>query len=128
MNEQDFKTANIEFRKVYLSDLGKIVNIYKKGTEPTAAGQLTADFGLPLIIATLHHEVIGFASAAINELEKTTLNSYCVTTFNDSFIGNELEEEGRKVLQSTFQNIAEDHTQLAQAIQRLIVWLNKCSI
>lgn len=127
MNAQDSKTTTIEFRKVYLSDLKAVINIYQKINMEPIAKELTSDFGLPLSVAIDNNEVIGVAFASINELGKVVLNAQVVKRFEDAAIGNRLESQAENILHSTFENIRKDHTPLKNSIQQLVSWLNKCA-
>lgn len=123
MNIEELNTTNIEFRKVYLSDLNAVLRIYKKEDK-----KLTAHFGLPLSVATENNEIIGFASASLNELNEMQLNAHCIKVSADSAIINRLKEQAKNVLHSTFENIENDRSQLKISIQQLVGWLNKCSV
>lgn len=127
MNAQDSKTTTIEFRKVYLSDLKAVINIYQKINMERTAKELTSDFGLPLSVAIDNNEVIGVAFASINELGKVVLNAQVVKRVEDAAIGNRLESQAENILHSTFENIRKDHTPLKNSIQQLVSWLNKCA-
>lgn len=127
MNAQDSKTTTIEFRKVYLSDLKAVINIYQKINMEPIAKELTSDFGLPLSVAIDNNEVVGVAFASINELGKVVLNAQVVKRFEDAAIGNRLESQAENILHSTFENIRKDHTPLKNSIQQLVSWLNKCA-
>ncbi|WEK21014.1 MAG: hypothetical protein P0Y49_07660 [Candidatus Pedobacter colombiensis] len=124
MNRQDHKTKDIEFRKVYLSDLNAVVTLYQ--SSQITATKLTTDFGLPLSIASQGNEIIGFGFASINKLGEVTLNSRCIKLADDLGIGNTLEEQAKKTLHSTFEDIRGDHTKLKHSIQKLVDWLNNC--
>lgn len=127
MNTQDAKTTTVEFRKVYLSDLKAVINIYQKISMEPIAKELTSDFGLPLSVAIDNDEVIGVAFASINESGKVVLNAQVVKRFEDDAIGNSLEAQAENILYSTFENIRTDHTPLKNSIQQLVSWLNKCA-
>lgn len=116
------------FRKVYLSDLSSLIKIYKKTNRTMADQQLTVHFGLPLSVATSDNEIIGFASAAINESDEMKLSSYGVKVLEDPYIGNRLEEQAESILHSTFENMGEDYSPLKHSINQLVGWLNKCSV
>ncbi|MCX2452567.1 hypothetical protein OQX61_14920 [Pedobacter sp. PLR] len=126
MNDQDPKNMNIEFRKVYLSDLNVLIRIYNNKTKQAASPQLTAHFGLPLTVAINNNVIIGFACASTNDLEELTLSSHCVN--DDVAIGNTLKAEAEKTLHATFSGIREDRTSLKHAIQHLLSWLNTCTV
>ena len=123
MNELNHKTRGVEFRKVYLSDLNAVMRLYQLSQRTTT--KLTADFGLPLSIASDGNEIIGYGFAAINQLGEVTLKSH-IKGVEELSMGCTLEEQAKKTLHSTFENAEEDHTKLKHAIQRLVDWLNNC--
>lgn len=134
MNEQNHRDTNLEFRKVYLSDMRSVINLYQK-TEtsifndqlrPDQAINLTADFGLPLSIVSEDKEVIGFAFAAINEQNEVVLNSRGLQQPDPSNIGNELIERAKRTLYATFGDLKDDNTKLKNSIHKLVDWLNTC--
>lgn len=127
MKAQDPKNTNIEFRKVYLSDLNVVIRIHQKMTNEPLTNQLTGDFGFPLSIAIDKNEVVGFAFASINELDEVVLNSHFVKEFDDVSIVNKLEGKAASILHSTFEQLKEDRMPLKNAIQQLIGWLNICA-
>lgn len=134
MNEQNHRDTNLEFRKVYLSDMRSVINLYQKtetsifnGQLPTdEAINLTADFGLPLSIVSEDKEVIGFAFAAINEQNEVVLNSRGLQQPDPSKIGNELIEQAKRTLYATFGDLQDDNTKLKNSIHKLVDWLNTC--
>lgn len=126
MNEREARITNIEFRKVYLSDLNSIINIYRKTDHIAVTKPLTIHFGLPLSVAVQQDEIIGFAAAVLDEHGQTKLNSYGINVLGDQSIGSELEEQAANILQATFEHIREDHSPLEHAIYQLTGWLNKC--
>jgi hypothetical protein len=117
------KTRNVEFRKVYLSDLNAVMRLYQLSQQ--TGTKLTADFGLPLSIASDGNEVIGYGFAAINQLGEVTLNSHCKVV-EDLSIGHTLEEQAKKTLHSTFENVGEDNAKFKHSVLRLVDWLNNC--
>lgn len=123
MNEQNHKTRGVEFRKVYLSDLNAVIRLYQ--SSQGSVTKLTADFGLPLSIASNGNEILGFGFAAIDQTGVVKLNSYC-KGIEDSSVGDILEEQAKKTLHSTFENTGENNAKLKEAIQRLVDWLNNC--
>lgn len=134
MNEQNHRDTNLEFRKVYLSDMRSVINLYQK-TEtsvfndqlpPDQAINLTADFGLPLSIVSEDKEVIGFAFAAINEQNEVVLSSRGLQKPEPSKIGNELIEQAKRTLYATFGDLQDDNTKLKNSIHKLVDWLNTC--
>ncbi|MNK20194.1 hypothetical protein D3C87_384290 [compost metagenome] len=123
MKEQNHKTNGIEFRKVYLSDLGAVMRLYQLSQQNTA--KLTADFGLPLSVASNGNEIVGYGFAAVNQLGEVTVKSHFKGA-EDLSMGCTLEEQAKKTLHSTFENAEEDHAKLKHVIQRLVDWLNNC--
>lgn len=124
MNEQNHRDTNLEFRKVYLSDMRSVINLYQ--LPQGKAIKLTADFGLPLSIVSEDNKVIGFAFASINELGEVVLNSRGVQQPDPSNIGHELIEAAKKTLYATFGDLQEDNTKLRNSIHKLVDWLNTC--
>ncbi|TCC88467.1 hypothetical protein FBD94_17720 [Pedobacter hiemivivus] len=123
MNEQSHKTRGVEFRKVYLSDLSAVMRLHQ--LSQGSITKLTADFGLPLSIAINGNEIIGYGFAAINQLGEVTLNSHCKVV-EDLSIGYTLEEQAKKTLHSTFENVGEDNAKFKSSVLRLVDWLNNC--
>lgn len=109
------------YRKVYLSDLRAVLNIYQEKGE-----KLTTHFGLPLAIAEHSNDVIGFASAKLNELEEVEFAFYYKNDVGHSEIQPMLEKWTRSTFNTTFAHSPEGGQKLKQASQRLTEWLNKC--
>lgn len=128
MNEQDPETTNTEFRKVQLSDLDAVINIYQSITKTLAADKTIVNFGLPLNVAIQNNELVGFAAAWIDETDKVKLRSYFTETFDHSAIESRLEEQAKSILYATFENIEEDHSSLKDSIDQLTGWLNNYSV
>ncbi|RQO65308.1 hypothetical protein DBR43_31175 [Pedobacter sp. KBW06] len=135
MKEHNHNSTNLEFRKVYLSDMRSVINLYQKTTERSVNNQqlpqdqtikLTADFGLPLSIVSDDKEVIGFAFATINEQDEVVLNSRGLQQHIPSSIGDELIEEAKRTLDATFGDLQENNTKLKHSIYKLVDWLNTC--
>lgn len=135
MKEHNHNSTNLEFRKVYLSDMRSVINLYQKTTERSVNNQqlpqdqtikLTADFGLPLSIVSDHKEVIGFAFATINEQDEVVLNSRGLQQDIPSAIGDELIEAAKRTLDATFGDLQENNTKLKHSIYKLVDWLNTC--
>ncbi|WP_342332769.1 hypothetical protein [Pedobacter sp. FW305-3-2-15-E-R2A2] len=124
MNKQNHRSTNLEFRKVYLSDMRSVINIYQPTQGKTI--KLTADFGLPLSIVSEDKEVIGFAFATINEQDEVVLNSRGLQQEVPSDIGDELIEEAKRTLYATFGDLQDDNTKLKKSIHKLVDWLNTC--
>jgi len=135
MNKQNYRSANLEFRKVYLSDMRSVINLYQKTNKTSIFNEqlpqnqvikLTTDFGLPLSIVSEDKEVIGFAFATINELDEVVLNSRGVQQAEPSAIGDELIAEAKRTLYATFGDLQDDNTKLKNSIYKLVDWLNTC--
>ncbi|NQX40942.1 hypothetical protein HQN84_18980 [Pedobacter steynii] len=124
MKAQNHRSTNLEFRKVYLSDMRSVINLYQ--SPQGKAIKLTADFGLPLSIVSEDHKVIGFAFASINELDEVVLNSRGVQQPDPSNIGDELIAEAKRTLYATFGDLQDDNTKLKKSIHKLVDWLNTC--
>jgi hypothetical protein len=124
MKAQNHRSTNLEFRKVYLSDMRSVINLYQSPQDK--AIRLTADFGLPLSIASEGKKVIGFAFATINELDEVVLNSRGVQQPDPSNIEDELIKEAKRTLYATFGDLQDDNTKLKNSIHKLVDWLNTC--
>lgn len=131
MKEQNHKNKQLEFRKVYLSDMRSVINIYQKTnqnsshhdqTKQDKTIRLTTDFGLPLSVASNENEVVGFAAVHINQLGEIIWNS----SSDDLNIEHELIEQAKRTLYDTFENVQEDHSKLKISIEKLVDWLNTC--
>jgi hypothetical protein len=121
------------FRKVYLSDLSLVLEIYKSNQESTEneayafqIEKLTAQFGLPLAIAECNNELIGFTSAKMNALEEIEFTSYYKNGVGRNDIQSDLEQMARNTFNSTFNHGPGAEIKLSNAAHRLIDWLNKC--
>lgn len=121
------------YRKVYLSDLSMILEIYKCTQANTANGihsfpveKLTAQFGLPLAIAECDKELIGFTSAKMNDLEEIEFTSYYKNGADQTENHPNLEQVARHTYHSTFDTGPGAEKKLSNASLRLIDWLNKC--
>lgn len=135
MNKQNYRSANLEFRKVYLSDMRSVINLYQKTNKTSIFNEqlpqnqvikLTTDFGLPLSIVSEDKEVIGFAFATINELDEVVLNSRGVQQADPPAIEDELIAEAKRTLYATFGDLQDDNTKLKNSIYKLVDWLNTC--
>lgn len=126
MNEREHIMTDIEFRKVYLSDLNSLINIYRKTNPAQPTKPLTIHFGLPLNVAVQQREIIGFAAAAINEKGETEVLAYSLNPFEQSDIGSRLEKQAENILHETFENVTDEKKTLKNAIGQLVGWLNQC--
>ncbi|WP_316748770.1 hypothetical protein [Pedobacter gandavensis] len=126
MKDQDPKNTNIEYRKVYLSDLNALIRIYNDKQNQPSAPQLTAHFGLPLTVAIDNKVVIGFAFASFNDLDELMLGCHCVN--DDVAIGDTLKLKAEKTLHTTFSGLSENHSPLKNSIDHLLSWLNTCTV
>jgi hypothetical protein len=122
-----------KYRKVYLSDLSVVLDIYKKNQESNVKEayafqieKLTAQFGLPLAIAECNNELIGFTSAKMNAQEEIEFISYYKNGIGQSEMHSDLEQLARNTFNSTFNNGPGAEKRLSNAAHRLIDWLNKC--
>jgi hypothetical protein len=134
MNRPEKISHETNYRKVYLSDLRNILNIYHDNRTDTPpekhqfqVEKLTEQFGLPLAIAESNNELIGFAAARLNELEEIEFAAYYKNGVSQSEIQPFLEQQARTTFNSTFNNGPEAGKKLKQSSQRLVEWLNKCS-
>ncbi|WP_316823116.1 hypothetical protein [Pedobacter gandavensis] len=128
MKEQETNYSQIQFRKVYLSDLNALIRLYKnqgQNQQPTVH-QLTENFGLPLSIALNGEEIIGFAFASINQLDELMLSTHTLSVA-DAFIDQKLKSQAEVTLHTTFTGLKQDHTPLKIAIEQLVSWLNTCA-
>jgi|GEM_PF-3518770 len=121
------------YRKVYLSDLSAVLDIYKgtqtqtlDGEHPALIEKLTTQFGLPLAIAECGNELIGFTSAKMNDLEEIEFTSYYKYGIGQTQIQPNLEQMAINTFNSTFNNGTGAGKKLKYAAQRLAEWLNKC--
>lgn len=126
MKDLDPTTPNIQFRKVYLSDLNVLVRISQQYSKAPIGKPLTSHFGFPLSIAIALDEVIGFAFASINEMDEVILNAHCLKG-EDAIIGARLKLEAEGVLEATFADIKTNRSPLKNSIEQLVDWLNICS-
>jgi len=124
MNRPEKISNETNYRKVYLSDLRKVMNIYQENR--TDIEKLTEQFGLPLAIAESSNELIGYAAAKLNELEEVEFASYYKNGVSQSEIQPFLEQQARNTFNSTFNNGPEAGKMLKQSSQKLVKWLNKC--
>lgn len=128
------KTSNEAcYRKVYLSDLSAVLEIYKRSQKntvneeyPFQLEKLTAQFGLPIAIAECGDELIGFTSVKTNGPEEIQFTSYYKNGADQSEIHPDLEQLARNTFHSTFNNGPGAGKRLMDASHRLINWLNKC--
>lgn len=131
MNGPTKISDEINYRKVYLSDLKAALNIYKmaKSTDiqPLADEELTTQFGLPLAIAECGNEMIGFTSAKINDLKEIEFISYYKNGTGQTEIHPNLEQTAKNTFNSTFNTGPGAEKKLRDAAHILIDWLNKCS-
>lgn len=126
MDDLAIISSDTNYRKVYLSDLKQVLNIYKHNEIHQVPDQLTAQFGLPLVIAELNNELIGFASAKMNDLKEVEFISYYRDGVSQTEIQPTLEKLARNMFKSTFNNLPKPEKKLEYAAQRLTEWLNKC--
>ena len=134
MNLPEKISNGTNYRKVYLSDLREVMNIYhdnKTDASPEKhefqVKKLTEQFGLPLSVAESSNELIGFASAKLNDLEEVEIAFYYKNGVSQSEIQPFLEQQAKSTFNSTFNSGPEAGKKLKQSSQRLVEWLNKCS-
>ncbi|SHE52115.1 hypothetical protein [Pedobacter caeni] len=131
MKEQNDKNKQLEFRKVYLSDMRSVINMYQKTNQDSSTHdqtkkdktiRLTTDFGLPLSVASKENEVVGFAAVHINASGELIWDS----SADDLNIEHQLIEQAKITLYDTFENVQKDHSKLKISIEKLVDWLNTC--
>ncbi|MFA4868436.1 MAG: hypothetical protein WC623_09570 [Pedobacter sp.] len=127
MNGFTKKTDEITFRKVYLSDLKAVLDIYQETRSNLSTDKLTTQFGLPLAIAEHSNKLIGFASAKCNESEEVEITSYYKNGICQSNTQTSLEELAKSTVYSSFDTGPEAVKKIKNATDRLVTWLNNCS-
>lgn len=132
MNRIANKSKATICRQVYLSDLKAVLAIYqdiKQDTEVVKQSfteeKLTEQFGLPLAVAEYKKELVGFASAKLDESEKIEIAFYYKKEMGQTDIQPLLEQQAISNFNSTFDKDEEAVEQLKQASQTLVTWLNK---
>ncbi|WP_316776868.1 hypothetical protein [Pedobacter antarcticus] len=125
MNVEVPHNASIKFRDIHFSDLNSVISIYKKKTQESVTDKLTARFGLPSSIAIDNNEIIGFASASLNETDEIKVDTYIVKTVGNLYVENMLKQHAEKALYSRFGDFEKDNISLKSSIHQLVVWLNK---
>ncbi|WP_316818621.1 hypothetical protein [Pedobacter nyackensis] len=133
MDELTKIPGDTNYRNVYLSDLRQVLNIYvetetyqvpEKHSLP--AKKLTEQFGLPLAIVESKDELIGFASAKMNDLKKVEFTSYYKKGISKTEIQPILEQLAQSTFNATFKSQPQPEKKLEYAAQKLAAWLNKC--
>lgn len=127
MNGFTKKTDEVTYRKVYLSDLKAVLDIYQETKSNDPSEKLTMQFGLPLAIAEHSNELIGFASAQCNELEEVEITSYYKNGIGQSNTQPFLEELAKSTVNSSFDIGPQAVKKIKNATERLVRWLNHCS-
>lgn len=123
--------AQIQYDNVYISELNKIVGIYKnavtKISSPGKAHQdnkLSSHFGLPLTIAVNNKQLIGFASATLTPSGEVEMNCFFSDEPDETVVEQELKKKAFKNFYQTFDNSESGKKQLKASIERLVYWLN----
>ncbi len=119
--------ATIEFGNVYISELSKVVNIYKNATtknSPENNNKLSSHFGLPLIIAINDNQPIGFASATLSLSGEIEMNCFFSENVDETEVENQLKEKAFRNFYRTYDNSETGKQQLKASIDRLVYWLN----
>lgn len=119
--------SQIQFDNVYISELSKVVNIYKNATAHISSdksNKLSSHFGLPLIIAANNNQLIGFASATLNLSGEVEMNCFFSEETNEADIENQLKEKAYRNFYRTYDNSETGKKHLKASIERLVYWLN----
>ncbi len=123
MKAQNPASGIISFRKIYLSDLNTIVDIYKNVRNEIPSAELTTEFGLPLGVAVQNKEIIGFVSATVKEPDELKLITHASNGSMQLPVRETLEAQATQILQTDFENTC----QIKRAVDRLTDWLNVCN-
>lgn len=124
MQTQEHTTIAVDFRSVYLSDLNKLVKIYKKIDKQPTSCFIEPSFGLPLIVATQHNEIIGFSSVSINALGTLEIQTYWQSAVAYADMEQSCLHQAKKAFKATFGDLENNNNRLTYAINRLLIWLN----
>ncbi len=123
--------VQIQYDNVYISELNKIVGIYKNAmTKISSPGKqhqdnkLSSHFGLPLTIAVNDKQLIGFASATLNQSGEVEMNCFFSDEPDETNVEQELKEKAFLNFYQTFDNSETGKKQLKASVERLVYWLN----
>ncbi|WP_300663039.1 hypothetical protein [Fluviicola sp.] len=119
--------SQVQFDNVYISELNKIVHIYKNTTSQISSGKnnkLSSDFGLPLTIAVNDNQLIGFASATLNLSGEVEMNCFFSEKSDETEVESQLKEQAYRNFYKTYDNSETGKKQLKASIERLVYWLN----
>lgn len=117
----------IQFGNVYISELSKVVNIYKNATTNISTqnnNKLSSHFGLPLIIAMNEDQLIGFASATLGLSGEIEMNCFFSEESGETEVENQMKEKAYRNFYRTYDNSETGKQQLKASVDRLVYWLN----
>ncbi len=117
----------IQFGNVYISELSKVVSIYKNAMtkiSPENNNKLSSHFGLPLMIAINDNQPIGFASATLSVSGEIEMNCFFSEETAEAEVENQLKEKAYRNFYRTYDNSETGKQQLKASIDRLVYWLN----
>lgn len=110
----------LTIRAVYLSDLHQIQQIYLADSSKENFSDRTEKFGLPLVLACIGKEVIGYASMVFNANHQSEIHLF----FKQEFESEEMRAQLYDCVQAEPSFILGRGLKLENSITRFTNWLN----
>jgi hypothetical protein len=123
------KKSPVQFDPIYITSLKSVVNIYQSKIydNKSYSSQIAKDFGLPLSIASVNNEVIGYAFVLINKTGEPEINSYWEKEFYTIEAEKDLKFHAQNIFQTVFKDPETRTIKIQNATERLSNWLNVCN-